>query len=71
MIEKPMYAQQNYNEYFRQARTLINTYCQIRTVRPMEPLPKLSREIWRLQALVWIWAVIVRANGDQRYMGER
>lgn len=57
---RDQYAREIYQEYYSQGQTLVNTFCQIKNVRPLEPLPKLSREIWKVQTLAWFWANVAK-----------
>lgn len=57
---KNQFARDIYQEYYRRAQTLVNTYCQLKASHPFESWPKLAQEIWMVQTLVYVWATIAK-----------
>jgi hypothetical protein len=57
-----LHANDIFKEYWQKSQDLTNTYCQLKQQRPLEPLPKLSREIWKVTTLASLWASVAKID---------
>lgn len=63
-------AKELYQEYKKIETELVNQYCQIKLAKPLTPLPKLSKVIWRYQTLRFGWQEIAKKLSSNKFFQE-